>query len=49
MDDFTNTFLLDFACAVLELGDEIPLDLEVRLMSQGFDLDALRKEVMSNG
>ena len=45
MNDFDIE--LELAIAVWELGDDIPLDLEVRLLGKGYDVQALRERYMN--
>ena len=37
---------LELAIAIWELGDDIPLDLEVKLLGKGYDVQALRETYM---
>lgn len=45
MEDFDIE--LEIAIAVWELGDDIPLDLEVRLLEKGYNVQALREQYMN--
>lgn len=44
MEDFDIE--LEVAIAVWELGDDIPLDLEVRLLEKGYNVQQLREQYM---
>jgi hypothetical protein len=45
MEDFDID--LELAIAIWELGDDIPLDLEVVLLGKGYDVQELRKRYMN--
>lgn len=42
--NFNDDPQLDVAIAVWEEGDDIPFDLEVDLLSKGYDVAALREQ-----
>ena len=44
MEDFDID--IELAIAIWELGDDIPLDLEVTLLSKGYNVQALREHYM---
>lgn len=45
MEDFDID--LELAIAIWELGEDIPLDLEVRLLGKGYDVQELREYYMN--
>lgn len=45
MEDFDIE--IELAIAIWELGDDIPLDLEVRLLGKGYNVKELREYYMN--
>jgi len=45
MEDFD--IYIDLAIAIWELGDDIPLDLEVTLLEKGYNVQELREYYMN--
>ena len=45
MEDFDID--LELAIAIWELGDDIPLDLEVTLLGKGYNVQELREHYMN--